>query len=217
MQAGNGARLNHNPPRLQSFFSVKTESSANPRADRQIRRASPAVFRRLFPRLGSFRVDFSKPWKKSGEIFQCLEKRRIPASNVWTSQRACRADVIATWPSAATGQKAAAGRQRSTQSRKGKTKGAKPDKEGSSHILPLSSAQFRSCFPDFLIQHPLSKARKIYGMRKAGRQGKNIEHRTSLHRASGWQASNIEHRRPERAVSKSCEQNHDTGGWQHPS
>jgi hypothetical protein len=143
--------------------------------------------------------------KATDPRFQCLDKpaRLSGGRHRYLAIRSHRA-------------KAAAGRQRSTQSRKGKTKGAKPDKEGSSHILPLSSAQFRSCFPDFLIQHPLSKARKIYGMRKAGRQGKNIEHRTSLHRASGWQASNIEHRRPERAVSKSCVQNHHAGYVQHP-
>jgi hypothetical protein len=35
------------------------------------------------PRLGKRRVNFPKPWKKNGEIFQCLEKPRLNFSNPW--------------------------------------------------------------------------------------------------------------------------------------
>jgi hypothetical protein len=41
--------------------------------------------------------------------------------------------------------------------------------------------QFRSCFPDFLIQHPLSKARKIFecGKQEGRKRTSNNEHPTS--------------------------------------
>jgi hypothetical protein len=103
---------------LQSFFSVKTESPASPRAGRQIQRVSPACFP----------PPFSKAWKFSRGFFQALEKNRqiFPMLGKATDPRFQCLDKPARLPGGrhrylairSHRAKAAAGRQRSTQTQR---------------------------------------------------------------------------------------------------